>query len=508
MKRLKYVLLLLPVLLCACEENYSYDDKFTPPTELAGVESVTIDVNSLLPVVLSWSGGEANDGTHLLYDVVFDHVDGDFSDPVYIQASDLGTYEQLTLTHAELDKIARKFLISPKATGTVKWTVRASKGGKMELATGSRNLSLTRPDVLDIPEEGLYIFGTALAASDQGTMMDEIDDGIYLTYLPLSDGNIYFADGPDPDAAGVTFYYYDNGENTLKQERGTTAVDPDPLGADITVNFHNRSLTIEEHFDIPSALYLQGATAEAGQKFRRVGDDVFVIYTKFSGAGQYWFSSTEDPDDPQSRRYFIDSNDGRFYQGDVTMDVPNAASVLRLTLNTTTRMMTVDEIGTVSLKWVNAMEPVDAANPDFTYAGNGEFTLTFNIPVDFEHVDHENKGTTEDPRYFHDARYFLKVMENGDYVRWGCKYTEDVNMTIDPYGRYYSGTTTHAEHWLPYFEAGGVEMEEIVITPYYTYNQMPNRWQANWFFKTEFAGTTRTATVYTNRDDVMGLHIE
>ena len=52
--------------------------------------------------MLSWSGGGAADGGIVLYEVLFDKADGDFSKPLATVKSDLGANTSLSITHAAI----------------------------------------------------------------------------------------------------------------------------------------------------------------------------------------------------------------------------------------------------------------------------------------------------------------------------------------------------------------------------------------------------------------------
>lgn len=102
-----YIFLFSILFLAGCSKDYKLDEGFTLPNELSGPKEVAIDLQSSENIVLTWNGG-ANDGGVLLYSVLFDKADGDFSDPIYSSQSDFGAYRQLTLTHVILNKIARE----------------------------------------------------------------------------------------------------------------------------------------------------------------------------------------------------------------------------------------------------------------------------------------------------------------------------------------------------------------------------------------------------------------
>ena len=78
---MKKILLICSVFLAmvSCQEDYELNADFTVPTELNSPASIQLDVSSSVPVVLSWSGGGAADGGIVLYEVLFDKADGDFS---------------------------------------------------------------------------------------------------------------------------------------------------------------------------------------------------------------------------------------------------------------------------------------------------------------------------------------------------------------------------------------------------------------------------------------------
>lgn len=526
MKRILLFLTACLAIYTGCTK-YGYNTNFTAPDKLTGTESViAIDPDNVEYVILKWSGGGAQDGSIVLYDVLFDHTDGDFSEPFYIQAADNGTAEQLSLRHTDLNAIAKASGISPAQSGSFKWTVRASKGGIMKIADAFSEMEVIRPDILDVPEH-LYVFGTALPDNERGMEMEVMENGRFFVNVTFaSDGDIWFSDSQNPDAPDAICYWYDSASEKLMQGDGRTTVTASGM-MDITLDLIARTYAVIEHFDRPADLYIQGDAAEKGQHFRKISDTEFVLFTKFLKSGYIYFTTTQDPAAENTVRYYID-NDGELVIGNgfthIDATVYNAD---RITVNTLSRDMTVEQIGEIRLEWVNAMVSVDSGNPSFEYVSDGNFTLTFDIPVGFEHVDEENKGGTAAT----DARYFIKVnydpsnpMPSNDEIkstpeaerrikRWGCSLTKDYNMTISPYDRKHTSGITHAEYWLPAFETGeldgaAVDAEEIVEEPYYVYSEMPKRWQSNYFFKTAFAGSTRTATIYTNKDNKMSVHIE
>ena len=117
---MKKITIILSALLAlgACQKHYEFNTDFTLPTTLDNPSAVTLDVTSSQTVVLSWEGGKAADGGLVLYEVLFDKEGGDFSSPVDVRKSDQGALSQLTLSHAEVNAIARKAGIKPNESGT------------------------------------------------------------------------------------------------------------------------------------------------------------------------------------------------------------------------------------------------------------------------------------------------------------------------------------------------------------------------------------------------------
>lgn len=148
---MKKILLICSVFLAmvSCQEDYELNADFTVPTELNSPASIQLDVSSSVPVVLSWSGGGAADGGIVLYEVLFDKADGDFSKPLATMKSDLGANPSLSITHAAINTIARNAGIHPLGTGDIKWTVAASKGGVVKKSDKVANITVTRGEGID-----------------------------------------------------------------------------------------------------------------------------------------------------------------------------------------------------------------------------------------------------------------------------------------------------------------------------------------------------------------------
>lgn len=241
MKRNLLILITLLTAVFGCTQKYELDTEFTMPTELASPASVVLDVTSSSTVVLSWTGGKANDGGIVLYNVLFDEEGGDFSDPIATMPSDLGAGEQLTLTHAALNTIARNAGIKPNETGKLIWTVTGAKGGVTKAYDGYASLSITRGEGIDNMPEKLYVGGAA--AKEAGQEFRVVEEGLYVIYTKLGAGALNFT---SEKSGGFTFYSDNSGK--LVEGEGSYNVDSAPASglARITVNFNTLGVKIEE----------------------------------------------------------------------------------------------------------------------------------------------------------------------------------------------------------------------------------------------------------------------
>lgn len=265
MKTLKYILCVLAIFLSGCAENYELNVDFSVPTELSGPAEVNIDLQSSENIVLSWNGG-AEDGGVLLYNVLFDSLDGDFSNPVYSAQSDFGGSRQLTLTPVILNKIARAAGLKSGETGKVKWTVEASRGGVIKQSQASAEISVTRPDG-EIPEQ-LYLRGTATENNGETPIpFRKVSDGIFVVYTQLDDGNLYFTDAEDN---GVNYTVDNSGKLTEGEEPYNVQKENNVVR--LTLNFNTKSIRKEI---ITRVRMIWGANFEVITEMPYVGNGTF-----------------------------------------------------------------------------------------------------------------------------------------------------------------------------------------------------------------------------------------
>lgn len=244
MKKILWIIT-LALMVVSCQQDYNFSDKFSVPTTLNSPESVTIDLASKENIVLSWTGGGAEQG-YVIYEVLFDKAGGDFSNPVYRTSSDLGVESQLTITHALLNTIARKAGIATSSTGKLIWTVTASKGGNVQKSNLTKEIAVTRGDGIDYAGNTLYLYGHATENNGAGGLaMRNSAEGVFVIYTKAPvDGNIYFKSSPtDADA----FVCYADPTGKIKEGDGTYNLSANSAGEvyRITVDLNTQALIVD-----------------------------------------------------------------------------------------------------------------------------------------------------------------------------------------------------------------------------------------------------------------------
>jgi len=183
--KISIVLLLVAALIQNCTKEKTLNLNLTP---ISAINAPPDNVFVLLQptnldntISFQWDQSRAEDGSLVLYDVVFDQVGGDFSKPFYITTSDgKGVQNTLTSKYSDLNSIAEAggadFLQRKKFI----WTARASKGSNILKASQSRTIDIQRPNGFKVIPTKLFLTGTA---TEGGT---NISNAIEM--IPLSPG--------------------------------------------------------------------------------------------------------------------------------------------------------------------------------------------------------------------------------------------------------------------------------------------------------------------------------
>ena len=191
--------------------------------EPANGKAIVLQASASATVFFAWEPAIAGDGGMVMYEVAFDKVDGDFSNPIFIKASDNnGGSSNATITHKQLNQIAALVGVESAQTGTMKWTVFSSKGVNQVKAEQEQTITVTRlPGFADIPDK-VYVTGEASEAGadiSNAYIMKKTSDGEFEIYTQLASGKpFYFTN----ETKGTPRRFYT--ENGLIKENGTSTV--------------------------------------------------------------------------------------------------------------------------------------------------------------------------------------------------------------------------------------------------------------------------------------------
>ena len=145
--------------------------------------------------LFEWQIARAEDSGLVLYEVVFDKTDGDFSNPLAtIVADNKGATASATISHKQLNRIAASAGVESAQKGTLKWTVLSSKGINPVKAKEERTVTVTRlAGFADIPSQ-LYITGDATEVGgdiSKALLMKRVAEGEYEIYTQLTAGKTF-----------------------------------------------------------------------------------------------------------------------------------------------------------------------------------------------------------------------------------------------------------------------------------------------------------------------------
>ena len=132
-------------ILMGCEDDDSFKNVSVTPVNqfYEPVNNRYAILQSSGSMYFEWEKATAQDNSIVYYDVLFDKEDGDFSNPISVVTSDnKGISTGATITHKTLNKIAARAGIELAEEGTLKWTVRSSRGLNFSLAEEVRTMTL------------------------------------------------------------------------------------------------------------------------------------------------------------------------------------------------------------------------------------------------------------------------------------------------------------------------------------------------------------------------------
>jgi len=235
----KLLLIVLSVFAIGCsdDDTLSHTNVSAVNALYAPADNTFFDLGAQSSAVFEWEGAKAEDNGVVLYDVIFDRENGDFSSPVYVMPSDGNGFQRtLNLSFSDLNKIAGLAGIESKGIGKLKWTVQSSKGVNIQKSGVSGIFEVKRPDGFLTPDQ-LFITGSG---SEDGDAFKKTGATTFEIYTQLSAGDYQFITRKN----GTPEVYYMS-EDGLKQD-GVATYTGDSKVYRIRIDFADGSTSITE----------------------------------------------------------------------------------------------------------------------------------------------------------------------------------------------------------------------------------------------------------------------
>lgn len=205
------------LILAGCSESYELQTGFDAPQALVSPtenQLIAIDLENGTTTRFEWEKSNSHHGGVVLYEVVFDKGNGDFSAPIFKTVSNGGGGDNwLSLTPKQLIALAKLANIGVDSEGVVKWKVIASQGGERKEVKEVRTLKLKRPaGIGEIPAE-LFAYGSGFEVKTIETAMKfkKIEDGVFEIFASVSNGEIKLCNA----ATGNKVFYILGSNNKL-----------------------------------------------------------------------------------------------------------------------------------------------------------------------------------------------------------------------------------------------------------------------------------------------------
>ena len=229
MKNYCYILFnfIITLLFVSCgNDKYELQIGFDAPPELItpiNNEYIAVDLENNTNTLFEWSKSKSYYGGVVLYEVVFDKITGDFSEPlVTMLSSGGGGNNYLSLTPKQLVNLAKIAGIGVDSEGEIKWKVYASQGGEKKATTQEYLLSIKRPSgISDIPSE-LYAYGDGFETNALETAMNfkQIEEGVFEIYASLTNGSINLSNSIGEEK----MFYKLDGDNKLTESETESSI--------------------------------------------------------------------------------------------------------------------------------------------------------------------------------------------------------------------------------------------------------------------------------------------
>lgn len=229
------------MMVSSCTEDMEWkDSSVSAPTDLfapADNQSVVLQSSATASVVFEWGNAHSADGGAPNYEVVFDKVGGDFSEPLYKVTADLGgTASKATILHKTLNTIAGMAGVGSGESGTLQWTVIVYRGLSQAQASKANKINLTRFFGFENIPGSLYLVGGAVEGGSIACVAPA--NGEYETFVKLEGGKS-FTLNTAADGSGTAYCIVDD---KIKEGSDSYAVSKSGIYR-ITLDFNVASVT-------------------------------------------------------------------------------------------------------------------------------------------------------------------------------------------------------------------------------------------------------------------------
>lgn len=193
------------LIFTSCNKDRELDHTHvTPVTNLFFPEDNAFVQLAQGNITFEWEQARAEDNGLVMYEVLFDRENGDFSAPIYSAPSDgNGIQRRLTLSHGEVNRIAALAGIASQQSGRLKWSVVSSKGINVQPPVISYLLSVERPrGFADLPSQ-LFLTGSGTEGGEdisQALAFKQTGNGEFEIYTRLTAGAYRFVAARNEDA--------------------------------------------------------------------------------------------------------------------------------------------------------------------------------------------------------------------------------------------------------------------------------------------------------------------
>ncbi len=257
--------------------------------------SVTLQPNGSQS--FEWAAAKAEDGGLVMYEVAFDSVGDDFSEPVYRVASDNNGIENIaTLSHKTLNKAAAQAGIEAQGTGTLEWTIISSRGVNEKIADARRSIQITRLAGFANPPTNLFLTGGGTEAGSSvsdAIPLKTTGDGQFEIYTRMTtEGSFSFV---NTTSGSSRTFVVDSGTLRESQESAPT-IDQDGVYR-INLDFTSGSATMArvenlELFSAPHNEYLFDLEYQGNSVFLADDEPYSFFQASYGPDSRYKFRMT------------------------------------------------------------------------------------------------------------------------------------------------------------------------------------------------------------------------